>query len=49
MKASQEDTMQKKQQRGRFLKLASSGLLYIEMLKTTTESATYAKELGNRP
>jgi hypothetical protein len=34
---------------GRFLELASGGLLYTEMIRTTIEPAMYAKELGNRP
>jgi hypothetical protein len=49
MKASQEDTMQEKQQRKRFLELASSGPPYTEMLRTITKLAMYAKELGNHP
>jgi hypothetical protein len=49
MKASQEDTTQEKKQRRRFFELASGGLLYTEMLKTITEPAMYAKELGNHP
>jgi hypothetical protein len=49
MKSSQEDTTQEKQQCIRFLELASSGLLYIEMLKTTIEPVMYDKELGNHP
>jgi hypothetical protein len=49
MKASQEDTTHEKQKRRRFLELASGGLLYIEMLRTTTKPAMYAKELGNHP
>jgi hypothetical protein len=49
MKELHEDTTQEKKQRKRFLELASSGLLYTEILKTTTEPAMYAKELGNCP
>jgi hypothetical protein len=49
MKASQEDTMQGKKQRRRFLELASGGPLCTKMLRNTTEPAMYAKELGNHP
>jgi hypothetical protein len=49
MKALQEDTMQGKQLYRRFLELAFCGLPYTEMLKTITELAMYAKELGNHP
>jgi hypothetical protein len=38
-----------KKQCRRFLELASGGLLYREMLKTTIEPVMYAKELGNCP
>jgi hypothetical protein len=49
MKALQEDSTLEKQQRRRFLELASGGPLYTEMLKNTTEHVMYAKELGNLP
>jgi hypothetical protein len=49
MKTSHEDTTQAKKQHRRFLELASGGLLYTEMPKTTTEPGMYAKELGNHP
>jgi hypothetical protein len=49
MDASQEDNMQGKKQRRRFLELASGSLLYTNMLRNTTEPVMYAKELGNRP
>jgi hypothetical protein len=49
MKASQEEIMQGKQLHKRFLELAFGGLLYTEMLRTITEPAMYAKELGNHP
>jgi hypothetical protein len=48
MKASQEDITQGNQPRRRFLELAFGGLPYTKMLKTVTEPAMYAKELGNR-
>jgi hypothetical protein len=41
--------MQGKEQRRRFLELAFGGLLYIKMLRNTTEPAMYARELGNLP
>jgi hypothetical protein len=47
MKASQEDTTQEKEQRRRFLELASGGLLYTEMIRTTIDLALFSKELGN--
>jgi hypothetical protein len=49
MKASQEDIMQEKKLRRRFLELAFGGLPYTEMLKTIPEPTMYAKELGNHP
>jgi hypothetical protein len=47
MKALQEDIMQGKQLRRRFLELAFGDLPYTKMLKTIPEPAMYAKELGN--
>jgi hypothetical protein len=49
MKASQEEITSGNQQRRRFLELASNGPLYTEMLRTTTDPAMYAKDLGNLP
>jgi hypothetical protein len=49
MKALQEDTTDENQQCKRFIEMAFGGLLYIEMLRTTTEPVMYAKELGNHP
>jgi hypothetical protein len=49
MGASQEDTTQEKKQRKRFLEMASSGPLYIRMLRITTKPVMYANELGNLP
>jgi hypothetical protein len=49
MKESQEHTTQEKKQHSRFLELASSGLLYIKILRNTINLAMYARELGNLP
>jgi hypothetical protein len=49
MKALQNDTTQGKQQRRRFLELASGGLPYTKMLRTITNLVMYAKEFGNHP
>jgi hypothetical protein len=49
MKASEEDIIQGKQHHKRFSELASGRLLYIKMLKNTTEPTMYAKELRNLP
>jgi hypothetical protein len=49
MKALQKEITQEKQLRRRFLELAFGGLPYKKMLKTITEPAMYAKELGNHP
>jgi hypothetical protein len=49
MKASQEDTMQGKQKRRRFLGLVFGGLLYTKMLRNIIRPVMYAKELGSHP
>jgi hypothetical protein len=47
MKASQEDTMKRKKHQRRFLEMASGGPLFTKMLRNTTKTAMYSKELGN--
>jgi hypothetical protein len=49
MKESHEHTTQEKKQHRRFLELASSGLLYIKILRNTIKLVMYARELGNLP
>jgi hypothetical protein len=41
--------MHRKQQRRRFLELASGGLLYIKMRRNNIKPVMYAKELGSLP